>query len=269
MRLPPKKTPQNDAINTRPWKLSLLLIVCLTVLGCREEVLHDLSETDANRIITELDHASIRASKAVQSDGRWTVEVSKDQAIPALKILEGQRILRNSTDHPLPEPSMVSSREEQRFRFERGLSQEIERTLRTLDGVLDARVHLNLPPVDPLFNRPIGDSEGTASVLMVVQRNFNADKQEIANLLVGAAGIKAEKVAVLISKAQNEGDSRKHALLPAAGNVQQNFLLNHASEISSILGIGLIIGLIVFTRQRKSRAMLEKINAKLEAKVGV
>ena len=73
-------------------------------------------------------------------------------------------------------------------------------------GVLEARVHLNLPETDPLFGTR-KESTGSGSVLLVVDARYVAKDEEISGLVSGAAGIPAAKVAVLKSQAQlTEGE---------------------------------------------------------------
>jgi hypothetical protein len=94
---------------------------------------------------------------------------------------------------------MIPSREEQRFRYERSVALSIEESLSALPGVLDARVHLNLPDDDPLF----GDAArkgGSGSVLLVVEHGFAASDEEVSALVGGAAGLPREVVRVLKSK---------------------------------------------------------------------
>lgn len=97
---------------------------------------------------------------------------------------------------------MLSSREEQRFQFERALSRELESTLGALDGVFEARVHLNLPPIDPIFGQQLSPTKGTASVLLLVGADFSAHLTEISSMVAGASGIPIGGVSVLVSQSK-------------------------------------------------------------------
>jgi type III secretory pathway lipoprotein EscJ len=70
-------------------------------------------------------------------------------------------------------------------------------------GVLEARVHLNLPENDPLFGTR-KESSGSGSVLLVTDSDFSAKDEEVAALVSGAAGIPAAKVSVLRSRAERQ-----------------------------------------------------------------
>ena len=109
--------------------------------------------------------------------------------LPALSFLSVNRVLRENRS-PFPgSSSLYANRDDQRFLFERKLSAEIEATLVTVSGILEARVHLNLPPIDPLFGKEIGGRQGSASVLLVIQPEAAVERDAIAALVAGAAGI--------------------------------------------------------------------------------
>lgn len=181
--------------------LGHLFLVCLvaSTLGCDEQIVHDLSEHDANRVVSRLSSAALQAHKVRQSDGRWAIEVSSDAIVPALAFLESNRVLiaRGTSSAP-SKGGIVPSRQEQWFRYERAMALSIEESLGAIAGVLEARVHLNLPETDPLFGTsPQGNTSG--SVLLLIDSHYAASNEEIASLVGGAAGIPVSQVTVLKS----------------------------------------------------------------------
>ncbi len=174
-------------------------IAVLFLTACQEQIVHDLSERDANRVISHLSEARLHPRKVQQPDGRWAISVARDEMVPALGYLDTRRVLvtRDSPD-VASKGTIIPSREEQWFRYERSMAHSIEESLSTLPGVLEARVHLNLPDEDPLF----GDGTrggGSGSVLLVVDARFSAGVGEVAAVVSGAAGLKPELVRVLTS----------------------------------------------------------------------
>jgi type III secretion protein J len=167
--------------------------------GCKEQIVHNLDEVDANKIITTLHVGGIKADKKTQPDGRWAIAVEESESMLALKLLEEKRTLRIPVKASTIKGSMISSREAQKFEYERGLSQEIENTILTLEGILEARVHLNLPTPDPLLGKSGGNQNGTGSVLIVTRPNLDMNKTEIAKLVSGASGILSDNISVLVS----------------------------------------------------------------------
>lgn len=184
---------------------ALALVISLAVLtaGCDEQILHDLSEQDANKVLSRLSTGNVDASKVLQSDGRWAISVPRDAIVPALAYLDTNRVLapRSSAGSAGTKSGFVPSREEQWFRYERSVATSIEDSLGAMLGVLEARVHLNLPETDPLFGTR-KENTGSGSVLLVVDARYTSRDEEISGLVSGAAGIPAAKVAVLKSQAQ-------------------------------------------------------------------
>ncbi len=167
--------------------------------ACQEEIVHDLSEREANKVVSHLSVAHLGASKVLQADGRWAIAVDRDEIVSALSLLDTQRVLApRGGDSLVGKSSMIPSREEQRFRYERALAASIEDSLSAIPGVLEPRVHINVPDQDPLF--PSQDLRlGSGSVLLVVDESFKASDDEISALIAGAAGISREAVRVLKS----------------------------------------------------------------------
>lgn len=192
-----------SARRSRKWaRKGLVILVTAGVLSaCQEEILHDLSEREANKVLSHLSAARLGASKVPQADGRWAIAVQKDDMVSALSHVDTQRVLAaRKGDSPVGKGSMIPSREDQRFRYERALSSSIEESLAAIPGVLEPRVHINVPNQDPLFLTR-DDQLGSGSVLLVVDDSFNANDDEISALVAGAAGIARESVRVLRSRA--------------------------------------------------------------------
>lgn len=137
-----------------------------------------------------------------QADGSWALAVARAETLNAIRFLNESRLFKDS-DLPREKASLVSSRDEQRFRIERSLSRELEQTLTRMEGVLEARVHLNLPVVDPLFGQPLDkNARGGASALLAVSKEFAKKPDEIAALIAGAAGLNAASVTVLLDSGE-------------------------------------------------------------------
>lgn len=182
-------------------RVAALLAVLLFTQGCRENIMHGLSEVEANRFLSSLHAASIVAEKVPEPEGTWSVAVDSSKALQALASLKRQRILRDTGALPARDKGpLLSTREERHFSLERSLSQELEATLASIDGVLQSRVHLNVPPADPLFSQQAGaEARGTASVLVIAASELRSTRDEIAALISGASGVPADRISVLIN----------------------------------------------------------------------
>ena len=180
----------------------IILLLLLVTSGCQEQIVHDLSEKEANKVVRHLSESGMRVDKVAQPDGRWAIAVPRGDVTRALGYLDSRRILavRDSKNVGGAKGSLIPSREEQRFRYERSISGSLEESLAAMPGVLEARVHLNLPDEDPLFGSR-GPAKGSGSVLLVVDDRFSTNDGEISSLVGGAAGIPIDAVRVLKSRA--------------------------------------------------------------------
>jgi type III secretory pathway lipoprotein EscJ len=53
--------------------------------GCREPILHDLAESEANRLISRLSQIDVASEKVIQADGRWSLAVGHSDTVKALE----------------------------------------------------------------------------------------------------------------------------------------------------------------------------------------
>ncbi|MCB0352178.1 MAG: hypothetical protein KDD64_01600 [Bdellovibrionales bacterium] len=184
-----------------------LVLVLLILAGCKEQIVHQLSEEDANRYLARLHSGQFEAEKVRLPDSTWAIAVPRSDSAAAIQFLSRSRLFRRSHGDASESRSFLVSREEERFRFERAMSREVEATLTAIDGVLEARVHLNLPPRDPLFGvSREGDGAASASVLLITSRDLPLSNDSIRELIAGAAGVPLEGVSVLTSQSQEEID---------------------------------------------------------------
>lgn len=137
--------------------------------GCAVPVAAGLEETDANRIVVALDHAKIDATKEADPGGeaKLRVTVARDDVPRALVAMQGEGLPRprpRGVLDTIDKGALVPSQAQEHAQLTAGLAGDLERTLEGVDGVLAARVHLNLPTKDPLRDAPVGKS--SASVLL-------------------------------------------------------------------------------------------------------
>src|SRR5690606_10270663 len=137
----------------RTMKVVSLAVAGIVGVGCAVPVAAGLDEPEANRVVVALDRAGVAASKEADptAEGRFRVEVPRDDAARALATLAEEQLPR-ARPAGLAESggrgSLVPSRAADQARLARGLAGELERTLGDVDGVIAARVHLNLPSQD-------------------------------------------------------------------------------------------------------------------------
>lgn len=179
-----------------------IALAAAAAAGCSVPVATALEEPEADRVVVALDQAGIDASKEAdpQSEGRFRVNVARDEAARALSTMRAEELPREKPRGLLEATDrgqLVPSPAAEHAALVAGLAGEMERTLGEIDGVLAARVHLNLPRNDALRDGP--PAKPTASVLVEHRGTTPPLAPESIQRLVagGAPGLSAADVAVV------------------------------------------------------------------------
>lgn len=133
-----------------------LLLTCIFLSACEVELYSDITEHEANEMMTALLAADIRSSKVAGAKNTWTVKVDEEQLPAAMSILEKEGLPRPKYDNIaeiFKKQGMISSPLVERAKYIYAVSQEVAQTLSELDGVLVARVHLVLSEVDEMTEK--------------------------------------------------------------------------------------------------------------------
>jgi type III secretion protein J len=186
---------------------TLGLIGALASLACSVPVVAGLDEADASQVVVVLEQNGLSSEKDRDPDneGAFRVVVAKDEQSTALALLAEEGLPPRASPgilEALGKGSVVPSRAAEHARVVTGTGDELERSLRGLDGVLSARVHLGVPAHDPLAleeKAPVA----TASVLI---RHRGATPPiavgEVQRLVSGAvSGLAPDQVSVVMLSA--------------------------------------------------------------------
>jgi type III secretion protein J len=188
----------------------VLHLLLLLFGGCSgEALLHGLDERQANELLVALDEGGLTAKKLREegAEGGWRVEVASGDAGQARRILSERELPRARTPgfgELFGEVGMVPTPVEEHARYLHALSGELSRSIESLDGVVEARVHLGLPQDDPL--RPGQPRMPRAAVLVRCRPTACAGVRTLepgirALVAGGADGLSSETVSVLIAEA--------------------------------------------------------------------
>lgn len=189
----------------------MLVIIMATLAGCTVPVAAALDESDANRVVIALDGSGIDATKEIDpaSEGKFRVSVARDDVGRALAAMRDEELPRPKPHGVLDTADrgqLVPSQAAEHAALVAGLAGELEKTLGSIDGVLAARVHLNLPAREP-FRDGLAP-KATASVLIEHRGTTPPLPPESIQRLVagGAAGVSASDVTVVfVPRAQRTG----------------------------------------------------------------
>jgi len=130
--------------------------VVLALTGCKAELYSGLGEAEANEVVAALADGRIDARKEHVDGGDWQVQVDEDRIGAALDLLRAQGLPQQryaSMGDMFQKQGLVSTPAEERMRYIFAVSQELSETLRSIDGVVQARVHVVVPQDDPLSDK--------------------------------------------------------------------------------------------------------------------
>lgn len=183
----------------------LIVLLALTLAGCKQPIYTKLSEAEANDVLLTLIKGGIEAQKRTGEDGTFSVWVSDAEIATAIELLRadaqpsehysnlGEVFARNS---------LVSSPTEERIRYIYGLQQELAKTLSQIDGVLVARVHIVVPAADP-FDASTKPSSASVFLKHRADINMQLVVPAVKDMVVRSIeGLTAESVAVSLFPAR-------------------------------------------------------------------
>ena len=182
-----------------------LLALAVLLAGCSAQLFGALSEPAANQVVSALRNEGIAAEKVSANEGQWKVTVPDDEFARAVLVLKRRNLPPQQFDGlgvVFKKESLVSTPTEERARLIHAMSQELERSLSELDGVLVARVHPVIPPHDPLNPKKVASS---ASVLIKHRPGAElAGREAMIRSLVasGIEGLSYDDVRVLLVVAE-------------------------------------------------------------------
>lgn len=260
---------QRGTIGERAWVACFLGGALLA--GCNVPIAAGLDESDANHAIVALEKSGVAAEKDrdPDSEGRWRISVARDDASSAAGILSSESL------PPAPSPglletlgqgSIVPSHASEQAKFVAGLAGELERSLRSLDGVVSVRVHLAIPEKDALSP---DEATPPASASVLLRHRGSAPPiaiNDIQRLVAGAVpGLTVAQVSVVASPVPPPARVAERELSrfgPLTVTRASVFPLRTIVGGALLLNLGLLAALfLIWSRARKAESNLAEHKA--------
>lgn len=203
-----------------------------------------LEMVEATQMATRLDQASIAYEF---SAGGTAILVDKDQVLSARMMLTAEGLpASGSVGYEIFDSSdgFGATQFVQNINRVRALEGELARTIRALDGISAARVHLALPE-RRLFDR--NSSDATASVWIDLRQEDLGSRhaRAIRNLIAGAVpGLNAGQVTILdsegrlLSRGEAGDDAYSLSLEERSSNIEERLRSRLVTLIENVVGRG-------------------------------
>lgn len=188
----------------RPGGWLAVLVLLLMLTGCGSVQLYtNMPEQAVNEMLALLLSHNLPAKKKPGEKGAWNLVIDRSGFAPAMEVLSVNGYPRQMNDEVVHDTfkrqGMISSPREERARFIYGMSVALAQTISHIDGVINARVHLVIPELNPLL-----DVQPPSSAAVFVKHNQDYDirglvpqiKQLVQNSI---EGLSYEKISVVLS----------------------------------------------------------------------
>lgn len=198
----------------------------LVLSGCGEVALHhNLTESDADKILVLLDQNGIGATKEKEIDGQnvsWTIKVPQGDVAAARRLL-----VENNLPHRrelglsgvYQEKGLIPTPDEQKARFLLAMKGEIINALRAIPGVYDVGVVLNVPDTNDLKVGETSEARPSASVVLRIGRKeldqIQLNEEKVRRFVANAVPemSPSDVIVIISSDAGPAGDDLKPTLV--------------------------------------------------------
>lgn len=188
-------------------RFAAIALACFVLTACGHEPLYaDLDEQQANEMLAVLVRAGLDAEK-VRTEKSWSLQLGRSDLPRAMEVLKAEGYPRDKFDslgQVFRKEGLVSTPLEERARLLYALSQELSRTVSSIDGVVVARVHLAIPE-----KRPLSDEKPLSSASVFIKYKpgsqvVNKAASIKALIVNGVEGLPYENVTVTFFASEAE-----------------------------------------------------------------
>lgn len=203
----------------------LLLALPLLLAGCKIDLYSKLDEPEANQMMALLIYHSIPADKETRKDG-MTLRVEQSQFVDAVEVLRQNGLPHAKTvgmQDLFPSGQLVSSPEQEAAKLSYLKSQQLEKMLASMDGVITASVSVATPRLSDGIDGNNTDATTSAAVYLKYSPEVNlpAREAEIRNLTRDAIpGLRPERISITLQRAEFHYQQQAAPATPLWNNPQ-------------------------------------------------
>ncbi len=238
--------------------LSIVLLLCglFLLVGCDKKatLYSNLEERQANSVMAALLEVGISAEKVAGAENTWDVIIPERHFAVAANILEQQGLphhVYQGVADVFKKTGMVSSPSEERIRFMEALSQDLSQTISSIEGVIDARVHVVLPENDPFAKNTVPSSAAVA-----IRHRYDVSMEDqipqIKSLIKNSIeGLSYEKISVILFADSPDTNDGK-PIVPQKDPLFGAQVLQSLATANAALLVLLIAGIVIVWRKYNS-----------------
>lgn len=242
-------------------------ILLFSLVGCKDTYFNNLDEYRSLKIISELGKIGIVSSRESNKNGTYTVSIDSKDSRKAFDYLTKSRNFKAVVTGNNESKKFISSKDEDKFKYERSISYAIEDTISRINGVLEAKVNLFISNDSPGLELSKTDNKSSASVLLVVENEADISEDSISKLVGSASGINSERVNVLLTREEllipEYTDIRDEKINEATVNARvfaDNFLNRQNLSISVLIILTLFFLINLSVRKQKRHRFFTDCN---------
>ncbi|MCP4745712.1 MAG: EscJ/YscJ/HrcJ family type III secretion inner membrane ring protein [Desulfobacteraceae bacterium] len=234
-----------------------MLLICT---GCKTELYSEISEKEANEMLSILLDAGINSDRVAGKEGTWTVRTSEKKFSKAVTLLKDHGYPKDQYDNIggiFKKQGLVTSPLEDRIRFIYALSQELSLTLSYIDGILNARVHVVLPENNPnTYNEVLQPSSASVFIRHQQQADISARIPQIKELVVNSIeGLTYDKVTIVLFPANAKTPPVQLDIKQVSAGSNSTAQITQSKFFKGAVGLFLVFATvgIYFLKGRKPR----------------
>ena len=163
-------------------RLRLGIALACALCACATELQHDLDENSANDTVALLAEHGVAADKVQRGRRGWTVTVPSGARARAWNLVREAGL---ADRQPPEDTELMPSPAQRRASLAARTATQLEASLEKLPGVVDARVHLNVPAAQRVRIPGVVAARPRASVLLRVQSAQPELAAQASDLVVG------------------------------------------------------------------------------------